>query len=133
MRNPVLGLGDILTNTMEEWQSAGVILYTAMDHIPRFKIIMKEHTYEIQAHKFDPIMEVFAVLVDGEFRASRHDSLDRLMKLDEVSKSGKCSEREQVLAEQIETLQERIVILIEEKKKLENQYNDARMVIFDGV
>jgi len=118
---------------MEEWQSAGVILYTAMDHIPRFKIIMRDHTYEIQAHKFDPIMEVFAVLIDGVFQASKHDSLDRLMKLDEASKSGKCSEREQMLAKQVEELQERIVVLIEEKKRLENQYNDARMVMFDGV
>lgn len=132
-KNPVLGLGDILTNDMEEWQSAGVILYTAMDHIPRLKIIMKEHTYEIQAHKFNPIMQVFAVLVDGEFRASKHDSFDRLMKLDEVSRGGKCSEREQVLAKQIEELQVRIVVLIEEKKKLENQYNDARVVMFNGV
>jgi len=122
-----------MTNEMEEWQSAGVILYTEMDHIPRLKIITGGHTYEIQACKFDPIMQVFAVLVDGEFQASKHDSLDRLMKLDEISRSSKCSEREQELADQIDGLKEEIAMLMKEKEKLEHKYNDARLIIFDGV
>jgi cell division protein FtsB len=71
--------------------------------------------------------------VDGEFQASKHDSFDRLMKLDEVSKNGKCSEREQELADQIDLLKEEIAMLMEEKEKLEHKYNDARLIIFDGV
>ena len=122
-----------MTNSMEEWQSAGVILYTASNHIPRLKIITKEHTYEIQAHKFHPIMRVFAVLVDGEFHASVHDSIDRFLKLDEVSKSGKCSEREQQLSNEIKILQDRIHDLEAEKQQLQVKYNDARVIIFDGV
>jgi predicted ribosome quality control (RQC) complex YloA/Tae2 family protein len=118
---------------MEEWQSAGVILYTAANHVPRLKIITKEHTYEIQSHKFHPIMRVFAVLVDGEFRASIHDSIDRFLKLDEVSKSGKCSEREQQLSSEINVLQKRIHDLEVEKQQLQVKYNDARVIIFDGV
>jgi predicted ribosome quality control (RQC) complex YloA/Tae2 family protein len=118
---------------MEEWQSAGVILYTATNHIPRLKIITKEHTYEIQAHKFHPIMKVFAVLVDGEFHASIHDSLDRLMELDEISKNGKCSKKEMELSNEIEMLKERISELSEEKKHIQEKYNDARVIIFDGV
>ena len=122
-----------MTSSMEEWQSAGVILYTAANHIPRLKIITKEHTYEIQAHKFHPIMQVFAVLVDGEFYASRHDSLDRFLELDKVSKSGKCSKREQDLADEIEMLKQRINELIQEKERIQSKYNDARVIIFDGV
>ena len=122
-----------MTSSMEEWQSAGVILYTAANHIPRLKIITKEHTYEIQAHKFHPIMQVFAVLVDGEFHASKHDSLDRLMELDEVSKSSKCSKREMELSNEIDSLKERISELLEEKKHIQEKYNDARVIIFDGV
>jgi uncharacterized protein YlxW (UPF0749 family) len=125
-------VGDILTDNMEEWQSAGVILYTVMDHIPRLKIITQEHTYEIQADNFDPIMQIFAVLVDGEFRASKYDSLKRLLKLDEVSKSNRCSEREKLLANQIKVLEQQIVVLMEEKEELEHKYNDARIVMFDG-
>jgi len=117
---------------MEEWQSAGVILYTATNHIPRLKIITKEHTYEIQAHKFHPIIRVFAVLVDGEFHASIHDSLDRLIELDEVSKSDKCSKKEMELSCEIEALKEQIAELLEEKKRIQEKYNDAR-IIFDGV
>lgn len=122
-----------MTNSMEEWQSAGVILYTASNHIPRLKIVTKEHTYEIQAHKFHPIMRIFSVLVDGEFHASIHDSLDRLMELDEVSKSGKCSKREKMLSDEIEVLKERIQELLDEKAHIQEKYNDARVIIFDGV
>jgi uncharacterized protein YlxW (UPF0749 family) len=89
--------------------------------------------YEIQAHKFHPIMSVFAVLVDGEFRASMHDSLDRLMELDQVSKNGKCSKKEQMLSDEIEMLKQRIDELIQEKERIQSKYNDARVVIFDGV
>ena len=118
---------------MEEWQPAGIIMYTALDHIPRLKIITSEHTYEMQASKFDPLMQVFAVLVDGEFHASKHDSLDRLMQLDEASKSKKCSERERLLANQIKELKEQIMVIIEEKEQLEQKYNDSQIIIFDGV
>jgi len=122
-----------MTSSMEEWQPAGVILYTAINHIPRLKIITKEHTYEIQAHKFHPVMSVFAVLIDGEFHASKHDSLDRFMELDKASKSGKCSEREQQLSNEIKILQDRIHDLEAEKQQLQVKYNDARVIIFDGV
>jgi hypothetical protein len=122
-----------MTNDMGEWQSAGVILYTATNHIPRLKIITKEHTYEIQAHKFHPIMRVFAVLVDGEFHASIHDSLDRFLELDEISKSEKCSKREQALSDEIESLKGRIQELLDEKAHIQEKYNDARVIIFDGV
>jgi len=122
-----------MTNTMEEWQPGGVILYTETHHIPRLKIITREHTYEIQAGKFHPIMHIFAVLVDGEFRASKHDSLDRFLKLDEVSKSDKCSEREQKLANEIYKLKLEISDLIKERERLQMKYNDAKVIIFDGV
>jgi hypothetical protein len=122
-----------MTSSMEEWQSAGVILYTATNHIPRLKIITKEHTYEIQAHKFHPVMQVFAVLVDGEFHASKHDSLDRFLELDQISKNGKCSQKEQMLSNEIDVLKERIAELLEEKKHIQEKYNDARVIIFDGV
>lgn len=122
-----------MTSSMEEWQSAGVILYTATNHVPRLKIITKEHTYEIQAHKFHPIMNVFSVLIDGEFYPSKHDSLDRFMELDKASKSDKCSKREQMLSEEIETLKKRIQELLDEKAHIQEKYNDARVIIFDGV
>jgi len=122
-----------MTNDMDEWQSAGVILYTDMHQIPRLKIITKEHIYEIQACEFHPIMQIFSVLVDGKFYASRHDSIDRFLKLDEVSKNDKCSEKEQMLANDIEILKQRIDELLEEKRELQHKYNDAKVIIFDGV
>lgn len=122
-----------MTSSMEEWQSAGVILYTASNHVPRLKIITKEHTYEIQAHKFHPIMDVFAVLIDGEFYASKHDSLDRFMELDKASKSNKCSQREKMLSDEIDVLKKRIQELLDEKAHIQEKYNDARVIIFDGV
>jgi len=118
---------------MEEWQACGVILYTIADHIPRLKIIMGDHTYEIQACKFDPIMQRFAVLIDGEFKASQHDSLERLLQLDEISKSRMCSEKEKLLMNQIEILKEQINNILNENRKLEQNYNDAKIIIFDGV
>jgi len=132
-RNPVLGLGDILTSDMEEWQPAGVILYTDVDHIPRLKIIANGHTYEMQACKFDPIMQIFSILVDGEFKPSKYDSLDRLLKLDEASKSGHCSEREQLLMNQIEALKQQIECIMKEKEQVEHEHKDLQVVIFDSV
>jgi len=122
-----------MTNNMDEWQPGGVILYTETHHIPRLKIITREHTYEIQACKFHPIMQKFSILVDKQHKASVYDSLDRLIMLDEVSKSGKCSEREKILSDQVEALKEQISIITLEKEKLERDRNDMRVVIFDGV
>jgi uncharacterized protein YlxW (UPF0749 family) len=122
-----------MTSNMEEWQPGGVILYTESNHLPRLKIITREHTYEIQACKFHPIMERFAVLVDGKFEASRYDSIDRLLKLDEVSKSDKCSEREKMLADEIKELQNKISIIENEKDNLEIRLNDRKIIMFDAV
>jgi len=122
-----------MTSNMEEWQPGGVILYTESNHLPRLKIITREHTYEIQACKFHPIMERFAVLVDGKFEASRYDSIDRLLKLDEVSKSDKCSEREKMLADGIKELQNKISIIENEKDNLEIRLNDRKIIMFDAV
>jgi uncharacterized protein YlxW (UPF0749 family) len=122
-----------MTSNMEEWQPGGVILYTESNHLPRLKIITREHTYEIQACKFHPIMERFAVLVDGKFEASRYDSIDRLLKLDEVSKSDKCSEREKMLADEIKELQNKISIIENEKDNLEIRLNDRKTIMFDAV
>jgi uncharacterized protein YlxW (UPF0749 family) len=118
---------------MEEWFPGGTILYSESHNAPRLKIITKNHTYEIQASKFDPIMQVFSVLVDGRFQASKYDSLERLLKLDEVSKSGMCSEREQMLMDQVEELKNRIGDLIREREKIEQNCKDEKIVIFDGV
>jgi hypothetical protein len=122
-----------MTNDMGEWQPGGVILYTDSQHIPRLKIITREHTYEIQACKFHPIMQIFSVLVDGRFEASKYDSLDRLLILDGVSKSDKCSEKEKLLADQIEVLKEQIENLIEDKTQLELRLNDRKIIRFDSV
>jgi len=116
-----------------EWVNVGEILYTDSHNIPRLKFIMRDHTYEIQACKFDPIMQTFSVLVDGKFRASKYESFDRLLKLDEVSKSGMCSEREQLLMKQIDELKVQMDILMEENTRLNQKYRDAGIVIFDGV
>jgi len=116
-----------------KWIRVGEILYTDSHNIPRLKFIMRDHTYEIQACKFDPIMQTFSVLVDGTFRASKYESFDRLLKLDEVSKSGMCSEKEQLLMRQIDKLKEQIDTLIKENTKLNQKYRDAGIVIFDGV
>jgi uncharacterized protein YlxW (UPF0749 family) len=122
-----------MTNDMDEWQPGGVILYTEAHHIPRLKIITREHTYEIQACKFHPIMQKFAILIDKKFQASVYDSLERLLILDEVSKSDRCSEREQLLANQVEELKEQISVIMREKEKLERDKNDMSVIIFDGV
>jgi len=116
-----------------EWRQIGTIFYTDSHEIPRLKIVNGKHTYEIQECKFHPIMRVLSVLVDGEFHASVHDSFDRLMKLDEVSKSGKCSEKEQELTHEIHTLKIEISNLNSEIERLKMKYNDARVIIFDGV
>lgn len=121
-----------MTNDMDEWQPGGVILYTETHHIPRLKIITRDHTYEIQACKFHPIMQKFSVIVDKQHKASVYDSLERLLELDEASKSGFCSEREKILMDQIEALKEQNSLLVMEKEKLERDKNDMR-IIFDGV
>ena len=117
----------------DEWKQVGEILYTNSHKIPRLKIVNGKHTYEIQECRFHPIMRVFSVLVDGEFHASIHDSFDRLIKLDEISKSDKCSEKEQELANEIYRLKIEIAKLNSEMDRLKMKYNDARVVIFDGV
>lgn len=122
-----------MTSNMEEWNPGGVILYTESKHLPRLKIITRDHTYEIQACKFHPIMERFAVLVDGRFEASRYDSIDRLLKLDEVSKSDNCSEREKMLSDQIKELQNQIITLEKENDNLEIRFNDRKIIMFDAV
>jgi hypothetical protein len=116
-----------------EWRQVGTILYTDSHEIPRLKIVNGKHTYEIQECKFHPIMRVFSVLVDGEFHASVHDSFERLMKLDEVSKSDKCSEKEHELTYEITKLKGEIVNLTKEIERIKMKYNDARVIIFDGV
>ena len=122
-----------MTNDMEEWQPGGVILYTDSNHISRIKIITKEHTYEMQACKFHPIMKVFSVLVDGQFEASRYDSIDRLLKLDEVSKSKMCSEREKEISDENGRLEKRIHDLEEEIRQLELRLDDHKIIRFDSV
>ena len=117
----------------DEWKQVGTIFYTDSHEIPRLKIVNGKHTYEIQECRFHPIMRVFSVLVDGEFHASIHDSFDRLMKLDEVSKNNKCSEKEQDLANEIYKLKIEIARLTNEMDRLKMKYDDARVVIFDGV
>lgn len=119
-----------MTGELEEWFPAGTILYTESHNIPRIKIITKDHTYEMQACKFDPIMRVFALLVDGEFRASRYDSLDRLLQLDEASKDGKCSERERLLEIQKQALEKQLKIMVRELANLKLQHNDESMIMF---
>jgi vacuolar-type H+-ATPase subunit I/STV1 len=116
-----------------EWQKVGDIYYITTYGIPRLKIDLNRHTYEIQESKFDPIMQVFSVLVDGKFQASRHDSLERLLHLDKVSKSDMCSEREQKLTERISDLERQITNLTNENRRLELKYNDAQLIIFDSV
>jgi hypothetical protein len=116
-----------------EWRQVGTIFYTDSHEIPRLKIVNDKHIYEIQECKFHPIMRVFSVLVDGRFQASVHDSFDRLIKLDEVSKSNKCSEKEQKLSNEIHVLNIEILNLNKELERLKMKYNDARVIIFDGV
>lgn len=119
-----------MTGNLEEWFPGGVILYTESHKIPRIKIITKDHTYEMQACKFDPIMQVFALLVDGEFRASKYDSLDRLLQLDEASKDGKCSERERLLETQKKALEKQLKIMVKELANLKLRHNDESMIAF---
>jgi hypothetical protein len=119
--------------TTDEWISVGEIFYNESHDVPRLKFVMRNHIYEIQASKFDPIMQTFSVLVDGTFHASKYESLDRLLKLDEISKSRMCSEKEQLLIKQIESLKEQIDILTKENIRLDQKYKDAAIIIFDGV
>jgi hypothetical protein len=121
-----------MTGDMEEWFPAGTILYTETHDIPRIKIITKDHTYEMQASKFDPIMQVFSVLVDGTFQPSRYDSLERLLKLDEVSKSNLCSEREELLMIQVRALKKQLKVITRELANFKLKHNDERMIMFSG-
>lgn len=116
-----------------DWKPIGEILYTDTHKIPRLKITTDKHVYEIQEFKFHPIMKVFSVLIDGSFHTSVYDSLDRLLKLDEVSKSGMCSEREDKLQGRIKELEREIEILKNERDRFERNYNDERIIRFDSV
>ena len=117
-----------MTNDMDEWFPGGVILYTDSHNIPRIRIVTKNHTYEMQSCKFDPVMNVFSLFVDGEFRASRYDSLDRLLKLDEASRSGKCSARELELSLKITSLENQIKFLNKKIDELKICCDDMKLL-----
>lgn len=120
-----------MTGNSDEWFSSGVILYTETHNLPRIKIITKEHIYEMQASKFAPLMNIFSVKVDGEFRASRYDSFERFLELDKASKDGKCSERERLLSEQIDDLKNQINRLEKRNQMLKEECDDLRLIGMD--
>lgn len=122
-----------MTGNMEEWFPGGTILYSESHKIPRLRIITKDHVYEMQACKFDPIMQVFSILVDGKHKPSKYDSLDRFMQLDEASKDGKCSERERILNIQNQALRKQLTILMRELANLKLEVDDTRMIMFSSI
>jgi 16S rRNA G966 N2-methylase RsmD len=116
-----------------KWVEVGKVLFSRNNNISTLRIELRNHVYEMQECRFIPVMEKFALLIDGIFTPSRYDSLERLLKLDEVSKSHMCSEKEKVLIEEIERLKLQLDQQNIELIKLKLQYNDARLVMFDGV
>jgi len=117
-----------LKDDTEEWQSAGVILYTQINNVPAIRIITSKHVYEMQACRFDPIMQKFAMRVDNIFNSTQYDSFDRVLKLIDVSHSGYCSEREKKLSEEIELLKEHLHVLENELDIVRRERNDLSLV-----